>query len=214
MRKAVRGSAPPGQLRLIGGRFGGRRLAVPDQPGLRPTGDRTRETLFNWLQPLMPGSRCLDLFAGSGALGFEALSRGAARVTMLERNARVAHQLRAHGSVLMGDALADVSQSTGAGEAQGAGVLEIHASDSLRWLASAAPTPFDIVFLDPPFAAHLLPASLRALSERPWLAPGARLYLETAVREPFPELPTGWTWLREKTAGQVRFGLVLADTAD
>ncbi|WP_051024014.1 16S rRNA (guanine(966)-N(2))-methyltransferase RsmD [Thiorhodovibrio frisius] len=188
--------SPTGKLRLIGGRFGGRRLPIPDQPGLRPTAERTRETLFNWLQPVIAGSRCLDAFAGSGALGFEALSRGAAQVVMLERNAAVARQLQSNARTLAAENAC------------------IHAADSLHWLATVNPTPFDIVFLDPPFAEHLLPASLDALSTRPWLAAGARIYLETDAREPFPNLPSGWSWLREKTAGQVRFGLALAGVAD
>nr|WP_328988151.1 16S rRNA (guanine(966)-N(2))-methyltransferase RsmD [Thiorhodovibrio winogradskyi] len=180
---------------MIGGRFGGRRLPILDQPGLRPTADRTRETLFNWLQPVIPGSRCLDAFAGSGALGFEALSRGAAWVVMLECNARVARQLRANATALAAENLV------------------IDESNCLHWLATTQPTPFDIAFLDPPFADQLLPACLEALGTRPWLAPAARVYLETDAREPFPDLPCGWTWLREKTAGQVRFGLALAGTA-
>ncbi|MBK5969627.1 16S rRNA (guanine(966)-N(2))-methyltransferase RsmD [Thiorhodovibrio winogradskyi] len=181
-------------MRLIGGRFRGRRLPILDQPGLRPTGDRIRETLFNWLAPIITGSRCLDVFAGSGALGFEALSRGAGQVVMLERNARVAHQLSANARLLSADG------------------LDIREADSLRWLASAEPTPFDIVFLDPPFAEHLLPATLEQLSVRPWLTSTARVYVETDAREPLPDLPSGWEWLREKTAGQVRFGLAIANT--
>nr|WP_242469317.1 16S rRNA (guanine(966)-N(2))-methyltransferase RsmD [Rhabdochromatium marinum] len=177
---------------MIGGRFGGRRLPIPDQPGLRPTGDRARETLFNWLQPILSGSRCLDVFAGSGALGFEALSRGAAQVVMLERNALVARQLRANARQLA------------------AAALDIQQTDSLRWLATSPPRPFNIVFLDPPFAADLLPASLEQLSTRPWLAPEARIYLETAAQAPAIELPSGWHWLREKSAGQVRYGLAIA----
>ena len=183
-----------GELRLIGGRLRGRRLPILDQPGLRPTGDRIRETLFNWLAPIIAGSRCLDAFSGSGALGFEALSRGAEQVVMLERNARIARQLNANARLL---------------SAEG---LDIQQTDSLRWLASTAPTPFDIIFLDPPFAEHLLPAVLEQLSSRAWLSPAARVYVETDAREPLPELPRGWEWLREKTAGQVRFGLALGST--
>lgn len=186
----------PGRLRLIGGRFGGRRLPIPDQPGLRPTADRTRETLFNWLHPIITGSRCLDAFAGSGALGFEALSRGAAQVVLLERNALVARQLGVNATTLAVER------------------LRIHATDSLHWLANADVTPFDVVFLDPPFAEHLLPACLEALSNRPWLAPSARIYLETDAGEPFPDLPCGWSWLREKTTGQVRYGLALGGPQD
>lgn len=159
---------------------------------MRPTGDRVRETLFNWLAPVIAGSRCLDAFAGSGALGFEARSRGAGQVVMLERNARVVSQLSTNARLLSADG------------------IEVQQADTLRWLASTEPSAFDVVFLDPPFAEQLLPATLEQLSARPWLAPVARVYVETDAREPPPALPPGWEWLREKTAGQVRFGLALA----
>ncbi len=220
-----------GQLRLIGGRFGGRRLPIPDQPGLRPTSDRTRETLFNWLQPIITGSRCLDAFAGSGALGFEALSRGAAHVMMLEQNAKVAHQLKVnairlgvktaahspeqigrHGKSLhtCGGELLGSTEFKAGYQTGSPAPLNIQTTNSLHWLANADPTPFDIVFLDPPFADRLLPASLEALGARCWLTPAARIYLETDAHSPFPALPPAWSLLREKTAGGVRFGLVLA----
>jgi 16S rRNA (guanine966-N2)-methyltransferase len=183
----------PGRLRIIGGRYRGRRLPIPDQPGLRPTADRVRETLFNWLTPALPGARCLDLFAGSGALGLEAASRGAGEVLLIERNELVVRQLRAN--VLTLDAT----------------IVQVIRADALAWL-NGAPRPFDLVFLDPPFADGLLAPACALLAGHGWLAPGARVYLETAARAGFPPLPAGWELIREGTAGEVRFGLALVTT--
>ncbi|WP_295453639.1 16S rRNA (guanine(966)-N(2))-methyltransferase RsmD [uncultured Thiodictyon sp.] len=180
----------PGQLRIIGGRNRGRRLPIPDQAGLRPTADRVRETLFNWLAPVMPGARCLDLFAGSGALGLEADSRGAGAVVLVECNALVARQLLANVRTL------------------GAEGVTVIAADALTWLAGPV-SPFNLVFLDPPFADGLLGPACALLAGRGWLAPGARVYLETGDHGGFPTLPDGWELIREQTAGQVRYGLVL-----
>ena len=180
----------PGQLRLIGGTHRGRRLPIPDQPGLRPTADRVRETLFNWLAPVLPGARCLDLFAGSGALGLESASRGAGEVVLVERNAHVARQLNANCVTL---------------KTPGVRVIQ---ADALA-LLGGTPSPFDLVFLDPPFADDLLGPVCTLLATRGWVAPDARVYLETDRRAGFPALPHGWQLIRERTAGQVRFGLVL-----
>lgn len=177
------------QLRIVGGRLRGRRLPFPDQPGLRPTPDRIRETLFNWLAPIIAGARCLDAFAGSGALGFEAASRGAGEVVLIERAAPVAQRLRANARTL---------------DAPG---IEILQADTLQWLAGSG-RPFDVVFLDPPYDDDLLAPAIARLAGHGWLAPGARIYLEAARRTGFPELPQGWEPLRDKTAGQVRYGLV------
>ncbi len=179
------------QLRLIGGRFRGRRLPFPDQPGLRPTPDRVRETLFNWLAPVIQGARCLDAFAGSGALGFEAASRGAGEVVLIERSPLVARQLQANAQTL------------------GVAEMRIRQADTLQWLAAAG-QPFDIVFLDPPFADDLLEPAIAHLAGNGWLAPGARVYLETAHQSGFPPLPENWELIRDKTAGQVRYGLAVA----
>lgn len=176
------------QLRIIGGRHRGRRLSFPDQPGLRPTSDRVRETLFNWVAPLITGARCLDLFAGSGALGFEALSRGAGEVVMIERAAVVARQLRENAARL------------------GATQLSLHEADALSWLERPG-TPFDLVFLDPPFAEGLLAPVIERLDRHGWLAPEARIYLEAPIQAGFPPLPERWSLIRDKTAGQVRYGL-------
>lgn len=176
------------QIRIIGGAHRGRRLAFPDSPGLRPTADRTRETLFNWLQPLLPGARCLDLFAGSGALGFEAASRGAGRVVMLERNAQVAQQLESNRQLL------------------GLPQLSIHPADALHWLDQPAES-FDIVFLDPPFADHLLSDCCLKLEGNGWLGSEPRIYLEWDLHGPTPVVPETWVMLKEKQAGQVAYAL-------
>jgi 16S rRNA (guanine966-N2)-methyltransferase len=183
-----RGS-PSGRLRIVAGKWRSRLLPVADEPGLRPTSERIRETLFNWLASTIEGSRCLDLFAGSGALGLEALSRGAGEVVFVENSARAAAVLEESVNML---------------EASGA---RIHKADAIRYLKSE-PEPFDIVFLDPPFAADLLEDLCRLLSEDNWLAEGARVYLEQGRERPLPGLPDGWTILNDKTAGQVRYALV------
>ena len=176
------------QLRLIGGTWGGRKLGFPALPDLRPTGDRTRETLFNWLQPVLPGSRCLDLFAGSGALGLEAASRGASQVVLLEQAAPALRHLRDAVALLQADQ------------------VQVVAGDALRFLGGPA-TPFDIVFLDPPFTGDLLATAAARLEQGGWLAPGARIYVEQARSEPAAVLPENWDLSRDKQAGQVRYAL-------
>jgi len=133
----MRREAVPGRLRIIAGRWRGRRLTVPALPGLRPTPDRVRETLFNWLGPRVEGARCLDLFAGTGALGFEAASRGAAQVVMVEQASRAVAQLRSHAAALLAD------------------VVEVVDREALSWLGGRF-RRFDIVFLDPPFGRGLV----------------------------------------------------------
>ena len=188
------GAGRRGQLRIIGGRLRGRRLPVPDQRGLRPTTDRVRETLFNWLAPDIAGSRCCDCFAGSGALGFEAFSRGAAEVVLVERAAAVAAVLRANAELLC-------AASGGPG-----GRMSVVTADVLRWLATAEPKPFDIVFLDPPFE-HAVTGLACELLQGGWLAPAALIYLETPATGAPPPLPAGWQLIRERVAGQVRYAL-------
>jgi 16S rRNA (guanine966-N2)-methyltransferase len=180
-------------LRIIGGTWRGRKLRFPPGAAIRPTPDRVRETLFNWLGTAIRGARCLDLFAGSGALGLEALSRGASHVTFIERDAAAAHALR--------ERLIEWQ----------AGDARIERTDALRYLAGA-PSPFDIVFLDPPFASGLLERSAARLEERHWLAADARIYLECAAREGLPPLPATWRVLKAKQAGEVGYHL-LARTA-
>jgi 16S rRNA (guanine966-N2)-methyltransferase len=177
-------------LRIIGGVWRGRRLTFADIPGLRPTSDRIRETLFNWLQPHIEGSVCLDLFAGSGALGFEAASRGAAHVVMVESNSRAASHLQRQAAVLQ------------------AAQISVVNSDAFDWLRSNERI-FDNVFLDPPFAKGLLGEATRLLRQGGVVTVGARIYMETEADLPAPELPDGWEYLRSKRAGRVRFYLAV-----
>ncbi|MBK1691870.1 16S rRNA (guanine(966)-N(2))-methyltransferase RsmD [Ectothiorhodospira mobilis] len=180
-------------MRIISGRWRGRRLPVAAVPGLRPTPDRVRETLFNWLQPVLPGAVCLDLFAGSGALGLEAASRGALRVVMVERDRRLAQHLR---------------QQTRELEAED--TVAVQSGDGLAYLARCDEA-FDLVFLDPPYGLDLLPGCIARLSRPGCLRPGARIYLEHAGDAAPPALPEGWSVLRHTGAGAVAGLLVAVD---
>jgi 16S rRNA (guanine966-N2)-methyltransferase len=171
-------------VRIIGGSHRGRKISFPDAAGLRPTGDRVRETLFNWLQPYIQGSRCLDAFAGSGGLGFEAASRGAARVVMLESAIET-------GRILQ--------QNQGTLQLPG---VEILGADCREWLRNTPPLPFDIIFLDPPFAQGLLDETLALIANHGWLAEQGLVYVENGKGEA-PPVPEGWQLLKEKVAGQV-----------
>lgn len=175
---------PRPSLRIVGGQWRGRRIPLAPAPGLRPTPDRVRETLFNWLAPMVAGAHCLDAFAGTGVLGLEALSRGAASCLFVERDAALAAGIERAAQAL-GAAAATVARG----------------ASPAAW---AADPPFELVFLDPPFAQDLLPAALAALPAR--LAPGHRVYLEFAARCP-PHMPTGWRILRDKRAGAVGYRL-------
>lgn len=181
-KAAPRGGAQT--LRVIGGSWRGRRIRFPDVPGLRPTPDRVRETLFNWLGQDLSGRRCLDLFSGSGALGFEAASRGAREVEMLDANAQVVKSLRDTAVLL------------------GAATVRVARGDALEFLRQA-PSPFDVVFLDPPFGSGLDEAALALLA--PWLAPGGRVYFESGS-EYLPR--DGWRVHRAGRAGQVHYHLL------
>lgn len=190
-RKKSRGQAPVGQVRIVGGRWRGTRLPVADAPGLRPTPDRVRETLFNWLQPALPGARVLDLFAGSGALGLEALSRGAREAWLVEYDPGQAESLRETVTRLHAGDEAHVVRA-----------------DALAWLRAPLQGQFDIVFMDPPFAAGLWSQALALLP--PWLATDAWLYLETPVPSPaiqdFTPGP-GWLEHRHGSARETRYAL-------
>lgn len=177
-----------GQIRIIGGAWRGRKIQVPDLPDLRPTPDRVRETLFNWLQPIIAGAYCLDMFAGSGALGFEALSRGAAYVEMVDQSSKVVALLRQQLQTF-GATNADVYAATVPGQ--------------LR----VASRPFDIVFLDPPFKENLLLPCCAYLEEKAMLAEGAYIYLEAKDTLDESLLPTNWRLLKSKKAGQVSYHL-------
>ena len=173
-------------IRIIGGRWRNTRIPVADRDQLRPSADRVRETLFNWLAPALSGARCLDLFAGTGVLGFEALSRGAAHCVLVERDAALVAALSA------------LKQRLGADGA------EIHTGDVLRYLGTA-PTPADIVFLDPPFHQDLVPRVL-ALLAHGWLAAGALVYVE-CEREAAFDIGT-LVVHREGRTQQVRYSLL------
>lgn len=175
---------------MIGGAHRGRKLHFPNVPGLRPTADRVRETLFNWLQGELYGRRVLDLFAGSGALGIEALSRDAGRVQFVERSRDAAQQLRENLNLLNAGERAQLSQS-----------------DAQRWLQQTPSEPFDLVLLDPPFADRLLGKIAQQLEAQPWLADGAWIYIEQDAQHPWPDLPSGWQLHREGKAGQAVFRL-------
>lgn len=190
MANKGRASGPPGFVRIIGGSLRGRRLPVPVVPDLRPSPDRVRVTLFNWLARLLPGARCLDLFAGTGALGVEALSRGAARAVFVERSAVAAQALRQQ-CVLLG--------VTGA---------EIFTLEVQKFLGRT-PEPFDVVFLDPPFQQQQGPAILAALATG-WVSPGGHVYWESAAHDP-TDCGPGWELIRDKTVAGVRSRLLRWD---
>ena len=177
-----------GKIRIIGGRWRGRKLSVPERPGLRPTGDRVRETVFNWLQPEIVGARCLDLFAGTGALGLEAASRGASRVVMVERDRVLTETLRQ------------------ARQWPGGEVIQVYDGDALRWLVNAGEA-FDIVFVDPPFGSGLQAQALAGLVEHGVLAATALVYVEQGVDESLADL-AGFESLRDKRMGRVRARLL------
>lgn len=180
-------TASIGNVRIIGGCWRGTRLPVPDRPGLRPTSDRVRETLFNWLQPVLPGARVLDLFAGSGALGLEAVSRGAAQATLVERDDELARSLRELAARL-----------------EGGNAVSVVRADALAWLHGQADAAFDLAFVDPPFDANLWGGVLPVLA--PKLAASAWLYVESPADE-VPSLPHDWRLHREGRTREVRYAL-------
>jgi 16S rRNA (guanine966-N2)-methyltransferase len=188
-------AAKSNQVRIIAGQWRGRKLEFPASQGLRPTSDRVRETLFNWLAPVLPGAVCLDLFAGSGALGFEAASRGAARVVMVEQDSVVFHHLQSQSNRL---------------SAQAVELVNANANDYLAGIDTA----FDIMFLDPPFGgAELRQSVIQHINQRQLVKPGGLIYLETGKGDTVPELPENWQAYRHKQAGQVDYQL-LSYTAD
>jgi 16S rRNA (guanine966-N2)-methyltransferase len=205
-----------GEFRIIGGEWRRRRLSFPARPGVRPTADRVRETLFNWLQNMVPGARCLDLFAGSGALGLEALSRGAAHVTFVDRSPPLLAAIEGHLAVLGASPRA-----------------RCVAADALRWLddpgrpggEALGPDPgdaagegavrtrgWDLVFLDPPFDGGLLEPALERLAQG-HVAPGGRVYIEHGATEALSELPAGWRLEKNARAGNVRYHLAVVGPA-
>lgn len=176
-----------GEVRIIGGRWRGRKLRFPSLPGLRPTPDRIRETLFNWLQPYISGARCLDLFAGSGALSFEALSRGAAYALLIDQSPNIINYLHEQTRLL---------------QIQHVDIVQARVPN-----LNLDQTPFSLVFLDPPFHQNLLQPICLWLEQQNLLAPDALIYLEAeSTLAPLP-LPTNWQLLRSKKAGQVGYHL-------
>jgi 16S rRNA (guanine966-N2)-methyltransferase len=176
-------------VRIIGGGWRGRRVSFPDIPGLRPTPDRVRETLFNWLQHDIAGARCLDLFAGSGVLGLEALSRGARELVFVEQAVAASRALQ--------------EQLTRLGGAAKGRVVEMGAARFLR----SSPQAFDVVFLDPPFGRDALAEYVPMLDAGQWLKPGGLVYLENQKTEGVPALPAHWELLKSKSAGEVGYHL-------
>ena len=179
--RAVSRRIPPGEVRLIGGLWKRSKLPVPDRPGLRPTPDRVKETLFNWLGQDLGGWRVLDAFAGTGALGFEAASRGAAEVVLLERDPALAHSLEATRLRL------------------GASMLRVERTDALAWMARCAPGRFELILLDPPFDTDL--AAPAAAAAAPLACEGGFVYLESG--QPLAEPPPGLVLHRSLKAGAV-----------
>lgn len=177
------------QLRIIGGEWRGRKLHFPNVENLRPTPDRVRETVFNWLASVVDGARCLDLFAGSGALGLEALSRGASSTTFVDSHIKVVQALQDHIELLSAQDKAEV-------------IL----SDSVKFLSNRA-KKYNLVFLDPPYKLKLMDKVIPLLEKNDWLADNAMLYLEMDKRQLLPELPENWKQLKEKIAGEVSYFL-------
>ncbi len=180
--------ARPGKVRIIGGEWRRRWLPVGAVDAVRPTPDRVRETLFNWLQPYLAGARCLDLFAGTGVLGFEAVSRGAAQATLVENDAQTAATLRAQVAAL---------NTTS---------VEVLNMDARSYLSATAARVYDIVFLDPPFDSPLLTATL-SLLEAGWLHAEALIYIESARAADAVKLPSGWRMMHAGQTRQIRYGL-------
>lgn len=190
-----RGRTPDNRLRIIGGDWRGRRLSFPEFPGLRPTADRVRETLFNWLQETVPGEHCLDLFAGSGACGLEALSRGAAHVSWVEKSRPVARALESNLALL------------------GADNGRVICADARRWLQQGKSQgwtqSFGLVFLDPPFGDAMLLSTCQLLEDSGCLKPRAWIYLENDKAVSAADLPDNWQIINQRRAGAVHFHLCL-----
>ncbi len=183
-----------GQIRIIGGRWRGRKIQVPALPDLRPTPDRVRETLFNWLAPMIHGATCLDLFAGSGILGLEALSRGAEKVVFVEKTEAAFKALRLHLDAL------------------GSTHAQIHQGDALALLPQFH-EQFDLIFLDPPYQSNLLSESLNALGRLNLLKPSSYVYLESNEQTEISNLEH-WNIIRQKRAGQVNYQLMQLNRSD
>ncbi|MCL9777338.1 16S rRNA (guanine(966)-N(2))-methyltransferase RsmD [Vibrio methylphosphonaticus] len=181
-------SSPMGSVRIISGLWRGRKLPVHDAEGLRPTTDRVKETVFNWLAQDIPHSHVLDVFAGSGSLGFESASRQASHVQMIELNNKAYQQLVSNMALLKADN------------------IRLHNTSALTFLAQAG-SPHDMVFIDPPFRQGLLPETIALLEQNGWLSENALVYIETEKELTLDAIPENWELLKEKTAGQVCYRL-------
>ena len=186
-RKQQNKKSPLGSIRIIAGKHRGRKLPVLMAEGLRPTTDRVKETVFNWLMPYINDANCLDCFAGAGSLGFEALSRGAAQVNLIELNKLAAKQLLANKQLLKADNVVVTN------------------TNALDFLKTQPQQCFDLVFIDPPFRQNLITQTCQLLNDG-WLAEQALIYVEMEV-EAKQELPSNWQLLKEKIAGQVAYRL-------
>lgn len=188
-KKQLNKKVPLGSIRIIAGKHRGRKLPVLMAEGLRPTTDRVKETVFNWLMPYIHDANCLDCFAGAGSLGFEALSRGAAQVHLVELNKAAAKQLLANKQLLKADNMV------------------VNNTDVLSFLKTQTPQSFELVFIDPPFRQDLVTQTCELL-EGGWLAEQALIYVETETEtEGSQQLPSNWQLLKEKVAGQVVYRL-------
>ena len=177
------------QLRIIAGLWRGRKITFIDQQDLRPTPDRVRETVFNWLQSDVPNAVCLDLFAGSGALGFESASRGASQVVLVDNSSQACKQIQENINHLQSE------------------VIRVIMSDSVRFLEENT-TKYDLVFLDPPYKSDVLAQIIMSLEQKKCLSEHAKIYLEQDVKQDVPKLPENWRVLKNKTAGQVSYYLI------
>lgn len=182
-------SAQKNQLRIIGGKWRGRKLPFPDIEGLRPTPDRVRETLFNWLNNIIDDAYCLDLFAGSGALGFEALSRGAAKAVFIDTSREITDQLKNNQQKLQAEN------------------IEIICTKAENYIAQTKES-FDVVFLDPPFHQNLIPHFCELLEKYKIIKPGGYIYLEAETTIEKLKIPNNWKVLKQKKAGRVYFYLM------
>ena len=181
------------QVRIIGGQWRGRKLSFTPADGLRPTGDRIRETLFNWLAPTIEGARCVDLFTGSGALGLEALSRGAIHCDFVDSSNATLSQVSDHLKTLVA-----VNRS------------RCHPVSAQQFLQMATQA-YDIVFIDPPFMQQLVGPICETLTKKQLLSSDALVYVETGAMEPPAKVPLGWKIHREKVAGSVAYRLFSVD---
>lgn len=181
-----------GELRIIGGDWRSRKLRFPEAGGVRPTPARTRETLFNWLNYHLAGRRCLDLFAGSGALGLEALSRGAGHTVFVDHTPALAQALRSNLRLLKSESGDVICQSVDA------------------FLVQRPAEPFDILFMDPPFRQGWLETLFPLIADWGWVRPGGWVYVEHESEMPTPQVPDGWSLHRQKSAGQVTYCLFRA----